>query len=86
MIDEVVVLPWVPATTTDRRWARNSSDSSAGNEVSGSLRSCAASTSMWSLRQTLPTTTRSGDQSRLLGPNPSKTGIPWSASWVDMGG
>ena len=46
MMDDVVVLPWVPAMTTERRWARNSSDSSAGNEVSGILRSWAASTSM----------------------------------------
>ena len=33
--DEVVVLPWVPATTMELRSARNSSESRAGKETSG---------------------------------------------------
>ena len=43
-----------------------------GTTRAGSSRSCAASTSTWSLRQTLPTTTASGAQSRFAGPKPSK--------------
>src|SRR5208283_910384 len=65
----------VPATTTERREVRNSSDKSAGNETSGMWRSVAASTSTWSRRHTLPTTTRSGAQSRFAGRKPSITGM-----------
>ena len=37
--EEVVVLPWVPATTTEWRSVRKSSESSEGNDVSGMPRS-----------------------------------------------
>ena len=73
--DEVVVLPCVPATTTERacrRPAGTACRTATGTTPAGCCRSCAASTSTWSLRQTLPTTTASGAQSRFAGPKPSK--------------
>ncbi len=85
-IDEVVVLPWVPATTTECLPSRKSFPNNDGNDSSGILRSVAASTSTWSLRQTFPTTTHSDPQSRFAARKPSKVGTPSSASCVDIGG
>ena len=82
----VVVLPWVPLTTMLWRPASSCSPSTAGNEVSVRPRSRAAATSTWSREWVLPTTTRSGCQSRLDGENPSNTGIFSAASWSLIGG
>ena len=56
----VVVLPWVPATTSARvRSRRNSSASSAGMLLSRCLRSSTTSTSGLPRESALPSTTRS---------------------------
>ena len=56
----VVVLPWVPTTTTPWRGPMKSSPSACGKETWGRPRSRTAAASGFTARTTLPTTTRSG--------------------------
>ena len=57
---DVVVLPWVPATTTPWRGAMKRSPSACGKETLGRPRYRIAAASGFTARTTFPTTTRSG--------------------------
>ena len=82
----VVVLPWVPATTSDVLPRMNSSASSAGRLVIRCLRSSTASTSGLPRDSALPITTRSASSGTFAAAYGDRTGMPSSWSCVDMGG
>ncbi len=85
-IEVVVVFPCVPATTTEWRPRISSSLIVAAADVYGIRASSTCSTSAFPRGMALPTTTRSGIGSRCAGSYPLRTGMPSSASIVDIGG
>ena len=84
----VVVLPWVPATTTARRPAApmKASPSSAAPLVIGWPRSSTTSTSGLPRDKALPITTRSASCGTLSSAYGVRISIPSSRSCVDIGG
>ena len=82
----MVVLPWVPATTSGRRPVRKKRDSASGIEMRGMpLRSIATASGL--VRGTaLPTITRSGGGSRCAGSKPTSGSISALSSSVLIGG
>ena len=82
----VVVLPCVPATTSELRPVRNSEASRAGMLVMGCRRSRTTSTSGLPRESALPITTRSASSGTFDSRYGERTVIPSFSSWVDMGG
>ena len=81
-----MVLPCVPATTSDLRSRRNSSATSAGMLVWRRRRSSTASTSGFPRESALPITTRSASAGTFASAYGERTGIPSASSCVDIGG
>ncbi len=87
MSEEVVVLPWVPATTTEWARLRNSEPSAAGKLICGRRRSRTSVASGFTRRMTLPMMTRSGfAASRFSGRYGVSTGMSHALSMSLMGG
>ena len=81
-----MVLPCVPATTSDVRGRRNSSARSAGRLVKRWRRSSTASTSGLPRDSALPMTTRSASSGTFASAQGERIGMPSASSCVDIGG
>ena len=84
--DAVVVLPWVPATTMDRRSQSHVSRTVSGSERYRSPRSSTSSTSGLPRDTAFPTTTRSMSAVTFAASKPSRYGIPRAARKSLIGG
>src|SRR5579864_4128318 len=85
-IDEVVVLPWVPATASTQRPFNTSRASHSGPDTYGRPLSSSASTTGMPRVITLPTTTTSGASVSCSAPKPALTSMPSASSCVLIGG
>src|ERR1051326_6217027 len=85
-IDVVVVLPWVPATTSTSFPLRNSSCKICGIEQNGMRVSGKCSSSKFQRDIALPTTTKSGRGLRFSGAKGWETAIPKDSRNPDIGG
>ena len=82
-----MVLPCVPATTTEWRFRRKNAPSAAGKLIWGRRRARTSVASGFTRRITFPMTTRSGlTRSRFAGSYGVNTGIAQARSMSLMGG
>src|SRR5262245_4935192 len=82
----VVVLPWVPATTSGFLPRRNSSAVNAGMLVKGRRASSTASTSGLPRESALPITTSSASSGMFDAAYGERSSMPSPWSWLDIGG